>query len=215
MVTNAFHGGQDVRKRQHIRIFRVEVQKALLMCCVRTVTHRLADDNGSETGLTRIHGSGPYTATCRAARDDKRIVLSDRLGRSARKQRNCSGTEITHYRTNTGGMTRSTRCSAVCAIRRPLQENAMTKPCPHEAQRALPNPKQRMPQGNKTCQALVPEVCPSACAIRRVRQVSKWIEQEVRRLSGHQGRFLADAVEAAQRSSIETEASHSWPASKA
>ena len=29
---------------------------------------------------------------------------------------------------------------------RPLHEKATTKPCPHEAQRALPNPKQRMPQ---------------------------------------------------------------------
>ena len=77
------------------------------------------------------------------------------LGRSARKQRNRFGTEITHCRTGTGGMTRATRCAAVCAIRRPLQdgqtprplhEKATTKPCPHEAQRALPNPKQRMPQ---------------------------------------------------------------------
>jgi hypothetical protein len=77
------------------------------------------------------------------------------LGRSARKQRNRFGTEITHCRTGTGGMTRSTRCAADCAIRRPLQEGqtprplhekATTKPCPHEAQRALPNPKQRMPQ---------------------------------------------------------------------
>jgi hypothetical protein len=52
-------------------------------------------------------------------------------------------------------MTRSTRCAAVCAIRRPLQEGqtprplhekATTKPCPHDVQRARPNPKQRMPQ---------------------------------------------------------------------
>jgi hypothetical protein len=34
------------------------------------------------------------------------------LGRSARKQRNRFGTEITHCRTGTGGMTRSTRCAA-------------------------------------------------------------------------------------------------------
>jgi hypothetical protein len=77
------------------------------------------------------------------------------LGRSARKQRNRFGTEITHCRTGTGGMTWSTRCAAVCAIRRPLQEGqtprplhekATTKPCPHDVQRARPNPKQRMPQ---------------------------------------------------------------------
>jgi hypothetical protein len=29
---------------------------------------------------------------------------------------------------------------------RPLQEKATTKPWPHDVQRALPNPKQRMPQ---------------------------------------------------------------------
>ena len=68
------------------------------------------------------------------------------LGRSARKQRNRFGTEITHCRTGSGGMTRSTRCAAACAIRRPLQdgqtplplhEKATTKPCPHDVQRAL------------------------------------------------------------------------------
>ena len=77
------------------------------------------------------------------------------LGRSARKQRNRFGTEITHCRTGARGMTRSTRCGAVCAIRRPLQEGqtprplhgkATTKPCPHDVQLARPNPKQRMPQ---------------------------------------------------------------------
>ena len=37
-------------------------------------------------------------------------------------------------------------------------------------------------------------------------QVDKLIEQELRRLAGHQGRALADVVEAALRSYIETEA---------
>jgi len=65
-----------------------------------------------------------------------------------RKQRIRFGTEITHCRPGTGGMTRSTRCAAVCAIQRPLQEGqtprplhekATTKPCPHDVQGALPN----------------------------------------------------------------------------
>ena len=38
------------------------------------------------------------------------------LGRSARKQRYRFGTEITHCRTGTGGMTWSTRCAAVWAF---------------------------------------------------------------------------------------------------
>ncbi len=37
-------------------------------------------------------------------------------------------------------------------------------------------------------------------------QVGDQIEKELRRLAGHQGRALADVVEAALRSSIETEA---------
>ena len=37
-------------------------------------------------------------------------------------------------------------------------------------------------------------------------QVDNLIEQELRRLAGHQGRALADVVEAALRSYIETEA---------
>ena len=37
-------------------------------------------------------------------------------------------------------------------------------------------------------------------------QVGDQIEQELRRLAGHQGRALADVVEAALRSYIETEA---------
>jgi hypothetical protein len=83
------------------------------------------------------------------------VLAATALGRSARKQRSRFGTEITHCRTGTGGIMRSTRCAAVCAIRRPLQEGqtprllqekATTKTCPHEAQRALPNPKHRMPQ---------------------------------------------------------------------
>jgi hypothetical protein len=39
-----------------------------------------------------------------------------------------------------------------------------------------------------------------------VMQVGDQIEQELRRLAGHQGRALADVVEAALRSYIETEA---------
>jgi len=41
-------------------------------------------------------------------------------GRSARKPRSRLGTEITHCRTGTGGMTPSTRWAAVCAMRRPF-----------------------------------------------------------------------------------------------
>ncbi len=71
-----------------------------------------------------------------------RVRAATACGRSARKPLSRFGTEITHCRTGTGGMTRSTRCAAVCAIRRPLQEGqtprplrekATTKPCPHEA----------------------------------------------------------------------------------
>ena len=67
------------------------------------------------------------------------------LGRSARKQRNRCGTEITLCRTGTGGMTRSTRCAAVCAIRRPLQEgtDAGDRPGPTGASSALHDPLPR------------------------------------------------------------------------
>ena len=54
--------------------------------------------------------------------------------------------------------------------------------------------------------AAVPEVCPTAYDERMVIQVDDQIEQELRRLAGHQGRALADVVEAALRSYIEAEA---------
>ena len=53
---------------------------------------------------------------------------------------------------------------------------------------------------------LIPEVLPGAYARHIVIQVGDQIEQELRRLLGHQGRALADVVEAALRSYIEMEA---------
>jgi len=60
--------------------------------------------------------------------------------------------------------------------------------------------------GNQAGQASVPEVYPTAYDGSMVIQVGDQIEQELRRLAGHQGRALADVVEAALRSYIETEA---------
>jgi len=60
--------------------------------------------------------------------------------------------------------------------------------------------------GNQAGQASVPEVFPTAYEGNLVIQVGDQIEQELRRLAGHQGRALADVVEAALRSYIETEA---------
>jgi hypothetical protein len=65
------------------------------------------------------------------------------LGRSARKQRNSFGTEITHCRTGTGGMTRSTRCAAVCAIRWPLQDGQTPWPLHEKAARSVFRDRQR------------------------------------------------------------------------
>ena len=53
-------------------------------------------------------------------------------GRSARNRRNRLGTEITHCRTGTGGMTRSTRCAAVWAMWRPLQDGQTPRPLWHD-----------------------------------------------------------------------------------
>jgi hypothetical protein len=55
-------------------------------------------------------------------------------------------------------------------------------------------------------QTSVPEVCPAAYGRSMVIQVGDQIEQELRRPAGHQGRALADVVEAALRSYIEAEA---------
>jgi hypothetical protein len=55
-------------------------------------------------------------------------------------------------------------------------------------------------------QASVPEVCQTAYDRGMVIQVGDQIEQELRRLAGHQGRALTDVVEAALRSYIESEA---------
>jgi len=60
--------------------------------------------------------------------------------------------------------------------------------------------------GNQAGQASVPAVCPTTYDRSIVIQVGDQIEQELRRLAGHQGRALADVVEAALRSYIETEA---------
>jgi hypothetical protein len=56
-------------------------------------------------------------------------------GRSARKPRSRLGTEITHCRTGTGGMTRSARCAAVWAMRRPVQDGQTPLPLEENATR--------------------------------------------------------------------------------
>ena len=76
-------------------------------------------------------------------------------GRSAKMARSRFGTEITHGRIGTGGITRSARCAAFWAICRPVQdgltprplhENATSKPWPQLEHRARANPKQSNPQ---------------------------------------------------------------------
>lgn len=52
----------------------------------------------------------------------------------------------------------------------------------------------------------VPGVCPRTYNPCMVIQVDDQIEQELRRIAGHQGRALADIVEAALRNYIEMEA---------
>ena len=79
-----------------------------------------------------IRGEHPWLVSSRRAVPvlprPGHVRAATALGRSARKQRNRFGTEITHCRTGTGGMTWSTRCAAVCAIRRPLQEGQTPRP---------------------------------------------------------------------------------------
>jgi hypothetical protein len=98
---------------------------------------------------SRASYARPVAGTGRARRSTKQSFdLFDEdpregvtaLGRSARKQRNRFGTEITHCRTGTGGMTWSTRCAAVCAIRRPLQEGQTPRPL-HEKATTKPWPE--------------------------------------------------------------------------
>jgi hypothetical protein len=66
------------------------------------------------------HGLAPSRVEAAAVQSSRSISsmkilvrAATALGRSARKHRNRFGTEITHCRTGTGGMTRSTRCAAV------------------------------------------------------------------------------------------------------
>ena len=89
----------------------------------------------------RRHMSRPPPRSAVALLQSRKILVSEvtASGRSARKQHNRFGTEITHWCTDTGGMTRSTKCAAVCAMRQPLHdgqtplplhENATTTPWP-------------------------------------------------------------------------------------
>jgi hypothetical protein len=82
------------------------------------------------------------------------VTAATALGRSPRNPRSRFGSEINHCRTGTVGMTQSTRCAAVCAMCRPLQdghtprrlhEKATTNLCGHVVQRARANPKQSSP----------------------------------------------------------------------
>ncbi len=96
----------------------------------------------------------------------------------------CDEPDIATTRTGTGGMTQSTRCTAVCAMRRPLHdghtprplhEKATRKSWPQVPHRALANPKLRMPQrryarnSSSTCVATG-----ASPRLRSASQVSRW-----------------------------------------
>jgi len=101
-------------------------------------------------------GLKPEAVSCSRSISSRKIFVSvaTAAGRSASMPRNRFGTEITHCRTGTGGMTRSARWAVVWAMcrplqdgqtPRPLQENATTNPVRHVMETGWAKPKQRSP----------------------------------------------------------------------
>jgi hypothetical protein len=85
---------------------------------------------GRRDGQAAASGTQPTAAPSHRSISSRKIRVRavTAAGRSARTPRNRFGTEITHCRTGTGGMTRSARCAADSAMRRPVQDGQTPRP---------------------------------------------------------------------------------------
>src|ERR1700680_3717051 len=69
-------------ERYHIRVFGIQVKKALLMSCLRAVAHGFTHDHWTETSLARVDRGSAHAATRRASCDDQRIDPANQEARN-------------------------------------------------------------------------------------------------------------------------------------